>query len=505
MQQGMVYLVGAGPGDPGLITVKGLACLSKAEVIVYDHLLDECLMEAAQAGVEKIYAGKKAGCHALKQEEINQLLVDKAAAGKIVVRLKGGDPFVLGRGGEEAEALRNAGLPFEVVPGITSSISAPAYAGIPVTHRTLASSFSVITGHEDPAKETSSINWAKAAIATDTLVFLMGTANLPRIVAKLIEHGRAPQTPAAVIMNGTRPEQKVVTGTLDNIVEVARKGGIQPPSITVVGDVVSMRQKINWFDNRPLHGRKVLVTRSRSQASELSRALSARGAIAVELPVISIIAGDEARLDAAVNDAGRYDWVIFTSVNGVEAFFQSLDRQGKDSRWFAGSQIAAIGPATAAALEARCLRPDFMPAEYTAEAVLAGFGDEAVRGQRFLLPRADIAPPLLAEGLQQRGGEVVEIAAYRTRGEPGSDSDTAKSAAAGCEVITFCSSSTVEYLLKLIPAEELTGKIIACIGPVTAATAEQSGLKVTIQAGQHTIPGLVEAIEEYYAAEGDGE
>ncbi|ADJ25771.1 uroporphyrin-III C-methyltransferase [Dehalogenimonas lykanthroporepellens BL-DC-9] len=498
MRQGKVYLVGAGPGDPGLITVKGLECLSKAEVIVYDHLLDESLMEAAGTQAERIYAGKKAGCHALKQEEINRLLVEKAAQGKTVVRLKGGDPFVFGRGGEEAEELRAAGLPFEVVPGITSSIAAPAYAGIPVTHRTLASSFSVVTGHEDPTKETSSIDWANLATATDTLVFLMGTANLPNIVARLVQYGRPAETPAAVIMNGTRPEQKVVTGTLANIVERSREADIKPPSITVVGDVVRMRDVINWFDNRPLHGRKVLVTRSRRQASDMSRELKARGALPVELPVISIETGDERALDEAIR-RGAFDWVIFTSVNGVEAFFNRLQAAGKDARWFAGGRIAAIGPATGAALENRGLRPDSMPEQFTAAAVLAALSDQQIEGMDILLPRADIAPPLLAEGLRNMGGKITEIAAYRTRGEAGVSAEAAGRAAAECRVITFCSSSTVEHFLKKVSVDVLPADTItACIGPVTAATAEKLGLKVDIVAAEHTIPGLVTALEDYF-------
>lgn len=500
MRQGKVYLVGTGPGDPGLITVKGLACLSEAEVIVYDHLLDESLMDAAGAEAERIYAGKKAGCHALKQEEINRLLVEKASQGKVVVRLKGGDPFVLGRGGEEAEDLRAAGLPFEIVPGITSSISAPAYAGIPVTHRTLASSFSVVTGHEDPTKETSSIKWASLANATDTLVFLMGTANLPSIVARLVENGRSADTPAAVIMNGTCPEQKVVTGTLADIVELARNAEIRPPSITVVGDVVRMRDVINWFDNRPLHGLKVLVTRSRSQASELSRELKAHGAVPVELAVIKIEPGDEKALDGAIK-RGAFDWIIFSSVNGVQAFFQRLKKLGKDARWFAGGRIIAIGPATGEALESRGLTPDRMPEEYTAAAILDMLSDREIQGMEFLLPRADIAPPLLAETLKERGGQVTEIAAYRTRPESGVSAGEAARLAGECRVITFCSSSTVEHFLKKVPADSLPeNTVVACIGTVTAATAEKLGLKVDVVAPEHTIPGLVRAVEEYFRA-----
>lgn len=499
MAKGKVYLVGAGPGDAGLITVKGWDCLKKADVVVYDYLLDDQLLEAVPEQCEKIYAGKKAGCHALKQSEINQLLVDKALQGKNVVRLKGGDPFVLGRGGEEAEALRDNKLNFEVVPGVTSSIAAPAYAGIPVTHRTLASSFSVITGHEDPGKSESSIDWNRLAKATDTLVFLMGTANLSNIVARLVENGHAPETPAAIIMNGTRPAQKVVTGTLVDIVEIAAEADIRPPSITIVGEVVRMRAKINWFDNRPLHGKKVLVTRSRSQASIMARRLIERGAIPLELPVISIESGDEPQIDKAILDRGKFDWVVFTSVNGVAAFFKRLKAKHQDSRWFAGCRIAAIGPATAELLSEYGLTADFLPSAYKAETILAELRDEEINGKRFLLPRADIAPPLLAEGLRSRGGEVLEIAAYRTVRECGTHFEQARSLAEEAEIISFCSSSTVEHFLKLVDVSAIRdNKMIACIGPVTAKTAEKSGLRVDVVASEHTVSGLVEAIEIFF-------
>ena len=507
MKQGKVYLVGAGPGDTGLITVKGLECLKKAEVVVYDHLLDEVLLEAAPSGAEMIYAGKKAGCHALRQEEINQLLVDKAREGKLVVRLKGGDPFVLGRGGEEAEALVASGLPFEIVPGITSAIAAPAYAGIPVTHRSLASSFSVVTGHEDPTKGKSSINWEKLATATDTLVFLMGTANLPHIVAKLIENGRPPQTPTAIIREGTRPEQLVVTGTLANIVPKAKEAGIKPPAITVVGEVVRMREVIAWFDRRPLFGKRVLVTRSRSQASALSRLLAESGALPVEIPAIEIQQIENtAGLDSAIKNIDKYHWCILTSANGVDALFERLHALGGDSRWLKGVKMAAIGAATAEALETQGIKAEFVPKEFTTEGLLEGFGRQQIKGRRFLLPRADIAPPELTDGLRQLGAEVDEITAYRTVPATKSIAKGKKLLEeGGIDVITFTSSSTVTNLVQALGGNtDLIKKtVVACIGPVTAETAIKAGLEVAITAREHTIPGLVAALEEYYRERGE--
>jgi uroporphyrinogen III methyltransferase/synthase len=502
MKPGKVYLVGAGPGDAGLITVKGLGCLKMAEVVVYDYLLDKSLLEAAPAEAEKIYAGKKAGCHALKQGEINQLLVDKVRDGKIVVRLKGGDPFVLGRGGEEAEVLAENSLPFEIVPGITSSIAAPAYAGIPLTHRTLASSFSVITGHEDPTKGKTSINWERLAIATDTLVFLMGTTNLPNIVEKLLENGRPADTPTAVIRNGTRPDQQTITGTLANIVQKAKEADIKPPAITVVGEVVKMRQIIAWFDNKPLFGRRVLVTRSRSQASALSRLVTESGALPVEMPAIKIQKIDDTtEFDKSIKNIDTYNWCIFTSANGVDAFFDRLHALGGDSRWLKGVKIAAIGAATAEVLETHGIMAEFIPQDFTSDGLLEGFGSQPIKGQRFLLPRADIASPELTDGLRQLGTKVDEIIAYKSipaydsiaRGKKLLEED-------GIDVITFTSSSTVTNLVQALGGD--TGLInkatVACIGPVTVQTAREAGLKVAVTAREHTILGLVDALEEYY-------
>jgi uroporphyrinogen III methyltransferase/synthase len=501
LRDGKVYLVGAGPGDPGLITQKGLECLAQAEVIVYDHLLDERLLDSAQAAAEKIYAGKSASQHALEQEQINRLLVDRAKEGKLVVRLKGGDPFVLGRGGEEAEALVNNGIPFEIVPGISSSIAVPAYAGIPVTHRDAASSFAVITGHEDPAKASSRLQWDKLATGVDTLVFLMGMANIGQISAKLIENGRPPETPVAVINSGTRPAQKAVSGTLANIVEKARKAKLGPPSIIVVGEVVKLRNKLAWFDNRPLSGKRVLVTRSRQQASVLSKLLAEQGAEPVELPAIEIQPlKDTSDLDAALNNLSRYQWILFTSVNGIEAFFVRLLKQNLDSRDLKGISIGVIGPATAKALEKWGISADYMPRVYTTQGLLEGLKSLGVARKHFLLPRADIVDRELSDGLTKLKAIVHDVPAYRTL-EAVDQVDKARLLLSqdSIDVVTFASSSTVTSLAKALGKAPLPEKVkVAVIGPKTAKTAREAGLRVDIEAREQTIPGLVEAIVEYF-------
>jgi len=503
MNRGKVYLVGAGPGDPGLITVKGMDCLKQADVVVYDHLLDEQLLNVAPPQAERIYAGKRAAQHALEQDEINAFLVDKAREGKVVVRLKGGDPFVLGRGGEEGEALKREGLSFEVVPGVTSAVAVPAYAGVPVTHRGLASSFAVITGHEDPAKETSSLNWEHLSKGVDTLVFLMGTQNLGEIAARLVSNGRRLDTPVAVISNGTRPSQKTVTGTLKNIVEEVGRSKLKPPAIIVVGDVVAMREKLNWFENRPLFGKRVLVTRARHQASAMSRLLTERGAIPVELPVIEVTSSDGSRLEEAMRRLSFYHWILFTSVNGVVAFFERLQALGKDARTLHGIEVGAIGPATADALKREGITPDFIPTEFTSDGIVAGLGPRNITGKHFLLPRADIADNALVDGLRGMGAEVEEVPAYHTA-KPADSSLSVKRAISSGEidVVTFASSSTVSNLMAAMNNDaNLHGTRVACIGPKTAETARRVGLKVDIMAKESTIPALVDAIEEYFRKE----
>jgi len=501
---GKIYLVGAGPGDPELISVKGINCLKKAEVVFYDHLLDKRLLGFAPPEVEKIDVGKVAGKHTKPQDEINRLLVIKAREGKTVVRLKGGDPFVLGRGGEEGEALAQNNISFEVVPGITSAIAVPAYAGIPATHRGVSSSFTVITGHEDPGKETSSVNWEKLAMGADTLIFLMGMGNLPEIVEQLIKYGKPPGTPTAIIQNGTRSEQVTVTGSLENIVNRVQEQHLSSPAIIVVGEVVNLREKLRWFDNRSLFGKRILVTRARHQASTLSQLLAERGAQPIELPAIDIEISDSEELNETILDLKHYDWIIFTSVNAVTAFWQRLSELKQDSRILSGLKVGAVGITTGQALESRGITPDYIPEVHSNEGIIAGLKKLEVTGKRFLLPRADIADKALGEGINRLGASAKEIAVYQT--VPATEAITrAKALLMGGEidVITFTSSSTVSNLVAAFNGEKAqTGSaIIACIGPKTAETAEKAGLKVDIIATEQTIVSLVTAIEEHFGKE----
>ena len=500
---GKVYLVGAGPGDLGLITVKGMECLKLAEVVVYDRLVDERMLEGVRETAERIYVGKSREGHTLTQAGINQVLVEKALQGKTVVRLKGGDSFVLGRGGEEAETMVDNHIPFEVVPGVISGVAVPAYAGIPVTHRGIAVSFAIIAGNEDPAKKGSTINWEKLTGGVDTLVFLMGVENLSKIVAKLLQYGRTSDTPVAIIMNGTRVNQRTITGTLADIVSLAEKEDVKPPAIIIVGEVVKLREKIRWFDNRPLYGKRVLVTRARQQASTLSRQLAGLGALPVELPAIDIQPVEDNReLDRAIKNIGDYGWVLFTSTNGVDAFFNRLRNLQLDARALKSINIGAIGPATAQSLETRGIIADYLPAVYTTRGILDGLKKHKVAGQKFLLPRADIADEELTEGLSALGAKVNEVTAYRTIPAAEAIARAKKMLKSGeIDVITFTSSSTVTNLVSAFRGEklEVNGARIACIGAKTAETAAKAGLKVDILAREATIPGLVAAIEEYFA------
>ncbi len=502
MSAGKVYLVGAGPGDPGLITVKGLECLKLADVVLYDQLLDDRLLASARPDAEKVYVGKSGKRHAMEQDEINRLLVEKALDGKTVVRLKGGDPFVFGRGGEEAEALVERGIPFEIVPGVTSAVAVPAYAGIPVTHRGLASSFAVVTGHEAPGKQQSSIDWKALATATDTIVFLMGAGNLAGIAGQLVANGKPASTPVAMVQSGTTPRQRTLVATLADIADRAAEAGLQAPAVIIVGEVAQLRETLKWFDTRPLFGKRVLVTRSTSQASALSRLLMERGAWPVEMPVIAIEpAQDPQALDAAVRRAREYDWVVFTSVNGVEAFGERLTALKLDARCLGDARIAAIGEATAAALQRFCLRADCVPTDFTGVGLLAALKETGMRGQRFLLLRADIASKELDHGLREAGATVDDVVAYRTVAPKGGVAAGREALLAGqIDVVTFASSSTLRNLVALLddaPAA-LARTVVACIGPVTAATGRECGLRVDVEADRHTIPGLVDAIEAYF-------
>jgi uroporphyrinogen III methyltransferase/synthase len=505
MKAGRVYLVGAGPGDPGLISQKGLECLAQADVVVYDRLIDERLLDSAPLETEKIYVGKTALEHAMEQNEINQLLVDKAKEGKIVVRLKGGDPFVLGRGGEEAQTLGHDGIPFEIVPGVSSAVAVPAYAGIPVTHRGVASSFAVITGHEAADKDSSSIAWEKLATGVDTLVFLMGMHNLPGIVEKLVKYGRPPNTPIAVIKDGTGPQQRTIVGSLTDIVDKVTEQQFTAPAVIVIGEVVRLREKLRWFDNRPLFGKRILVTRARRQASVLSRLLSEHGAQAIELPAIDIQPIPNTNgLDRAISNLAQYQWVLFTSVNGVEAFFQRLHSQKLDSRALHNLRIGSIGPATAKALETRGIAVDYLPEVYTSQGFITGLKDWDISGQRFLLPRADIADKELTQGIGQLGAEAHDVAIYQTVAATDTLSQAKEMLISGeIDIITFTSSSTVSNLMAVFEGKTamVNNTKVACIGPKTTDTAIRAGLKADIVAKEHTIPGLVTAIEQYFGEE----
>jgi uroporphyrinogen III methyltransferase/synthase len=500
---GKVYLIGAGPGDPGLFTLKGKRCLEEADVVAYDALANHRLLAHAKPSAEMIYVGKRGGQHALPQEEIGRLLVERARAGKIVARLKGGDPFIFGRGGEEAEELAAAGVPFEVVPGVTSAVAAPAYAGIPLTHRDFTSTVAFVTGHEDPTKEDTGIAWDKIATGIGTLVFLMGVSQLPEIVKRLIEHGRSPETPAAVIRWGTRADQTVVTGTLATLVE--RCAGMKPPALIVVGEVVALREKLRWFEDKPLFGKRILITRAREQASAFAQRLEAAGAEVVEFPAIQIEPPESWKpLDASIGRLREYQWVVFTSANGVRFFWDRLQRAGRDVRDLFGIVVCAIGPATAAALLDRGIRADLVPAEFKAEGLLEAMGDERVRGKRILLARAAEAREVLPEELTRRGAIVDVVPAYRTvRNTANAEELRGLLRDGRVHAVTFTSSSTVRYFLELVGVEAtqlLRGVVVASIGPITAETAAGHGIVSHIVPESYTIPALVDALVRHFRA-----
>ena len=501
MKNKIVYLVGSGPGDPGLITVKGLECIKKADVIVYDYLVNSVLLRNARKGVELIYVGKKGNQHTMEQDDINQLLVDKANENKIVTRLKGGDPYVFGRGGEEAIVLRENNILFEVVPGITAAIASPNYAGIPVTHRTCTSTFGLITGHEDPTKDQSDVDWEKLSTGLGTLTFYMGIKNLPNIVNQLVKHGRSADTPVAVIRWGTTTHQETVTGTLSTIVEIAKD--IKPPAITIVGEVVNLRDQLNWFESRPLFGKTIIVTRSRDQASVFSDQLIDLGANVLEYPTINITDPDDfGPLDRELKNLGSTDWLIFTSVNGVDAFFNRIFELGRDVRDLKGVKICSIGPSTTERIKGFHVSIDCQPPKYVAESVIEALKKvDEIKGKRFLMPRTDIARSYIPEELEKLGAEVSDIIAYKT--ELATDGDNIvldKLKDGEVDIVTFTSASTVKNFVKIIGEDNLSAfkdnVQFASIGPITNESAKGMDIEISIKAEEYTIPGLVQAIVE---------
>ena len=501
-EKGICILAGAGPGDLGLVTLKVRDEVSRADVIVYDALCNPEILKWAPPAAEIIYAGKRANQHALKQDETNALLVQKTAEGKRVVRLKGGDPFVFGRGGEEAEELVKAGLRFEIVPGISSVIAAPAYAGIPVTHREHTAQFTVFTGHEDPTKPESTLDYEGLAKNPGTKIMLMGVERIGVIAEKLIAHGARTDLPVALVRWGTTGRQETLVGQLDNIAQKVADAGFKAPAVCIMGDVVTLREKLNWFENRPLFGKRIVVTRTRKQASALSDRLRDLGADVIELPTIRIDPPkDLVEFGQLVRDAHTYDWLIFTSPNGVEAFFEMFYRIFKDAREIGGVRIAAIGPATAAKVREYHLTVDLQPEEYVAEGVIAAFKKEGdVENLKILIARAEVARDVLPESLSKLGAIVDVAVAYRTVPETNDVSGgMARFRDEGADLVTFTSSSTVENFLALkLPMPQ--GIKVASIGPVTSKTATDQGLTVDAEAKVFDIPGLVDAIKKLYGA-----
>jgi uroporphyrinogen III methyltransferase / synthase len=492
-----VYLVGAGPGDPGLLTVRGAELLAHADVVVYDRLAPRALLDLARPSAQLLAAGKAPGQVEMTQDEINAALVEHGAAGRTVVRLKGGDPFVFGRGGEEAEALRAAGIPFEVVPGITSAIAAPAYAGIPVTHRGRSTHVTVVTGHEDPGKGHADVDWDALGRAGGTLVILMGAGRIGDIAKRLVDGGRAADTPVAAVRNGTRPDQQTVRATLATIADA----DVKAPAAIVVGDVAAL--DLAWFEKRPLFGRSVVVTRAREQASELRSRLEALGAEVLELPAIAI-----EPIEFALPPLHHYAWLVFTSANGVEAFFaRGLAPAGLDVRALYGVRVAAIGPGTADALTVHGVNADLVPERFVAESLLEGFPAPGAPGERVLVARAETARDVLPRGLQGKGHEVDVLAVYRTVPVEPDAVMVARVRRGDVDAITFTSSSTVENFCAAVGTLPQSEPLVISIGPITSKTAAERGLRVDAEADPHTIDGvvaaLVHALQSRTAGEGN--
>jgi len=498
---GTVYLVGAGPGDPGLLTLRGKECLEWADVVVSDYLANAVLLDFAPVDAERVFVGKTRGCHPTPQEEINRLLIDYARRGKIVVRLKGGDPYLFGRGGEEAQVLHAAGIPFEVVPGVTAASAAAAYSGIPLTHRDLTSSVALVTGHARSGKADTNIDWAKLATGVGTLVFYMGMTNLATLVTNLLQNGRAPETPVAVVYWASTARQQTLVATLATVQDRLQQTSIKPPALIIVGEVVSLRNELNWFENRPLFGKRILVTRAAEQAAQLVRLLTDAGAEALVCPLIAIAPPDDpVPLDAAIDQLAATDLLILTSVNAVHWFFRRLAERGLDARALQGVELVAVGPKTAAAFTQFGLKPDLVPDEYHAEGVIACLKQRGVDGKRILYPHADLAREVIPKQLTALGAEVIAPVAYRNICPPESVTLLKTYLSEDPDAITLTSSSTLTNLLALAEnAEaELNDIPLISIGPQTSATIRQAGLTVAAEAAPSTLEGLVAAMVEYF-------
>ena len=492
---GVVFLVGAGPGDPGLMTARALELIASADAILYDRLIPEGALSGARDDAELLYAGKAPGDAAMSQDAINDALVERATGGLSVVRLKGGDPFVFGRGGEEAEACRAAGVEFEVVPGVTAGVAAPAYAGIPVTHRDDASAVAFVTGHEDPAKADTALDWDALGRFPGTLVLYMGVKNLPDIARRLIDAGRDPAEPAAAIERGTLPGQRAVVATLESLASEVERQGLRPPSILLFGGVAARREEIGWLERRPLHGKRVVVTRARAQASGMARTLEALGAQVVELPAIRTeprIETEEVR--AAIESLHTYALVCVTSPNGARLLFQAMDARGFDARALSQAQVAAIGPGTARALREGGVIADVVPERFVAEALVEALAEVPVQGKPVLVARAAEARDVLPDALRERGAEVDVVALYETVRETPAPEEIERAMEA--DYVTFTSSSTVKNFLEVTGGRVPAGARIVSIGPVTSETAREAGLEVAVEADQHDPDGLVTALIE---------
>jgi len=501
---GRLYLVGAGPGDPGLLTLKGKRCLEQADIVIYDYLANPRLLDYARPDAERRLVGKHGGGTRVEQSTINALIIEEASQGKTVVRLKGGDPFIFGRGAEEAVAASDAGIEFEIVPGVSSAVAVPAYAGIPLTHRELASNVIFTTGYEYPNKPEPAVRWSELARSGSTLVILMAQRQLGANMSKLIDAGLDPATPVAVIEWGTRADQRTVVGSAATIAALASEQDIKPPALAVVGAVVRLRDQLSWFERQPLFGRRIVITRPRAQAPEFAERLEAWGAEVVPFPTIETAAPPSfAAFDNAIRRASDFDWVVFTSANGVRAFFERLRSVDADVRDWHRARFAAIGPQTARALEGYCVGVATVPDEFRAEAVVAALVKTGVAGKRILLPRAAGARSVLPQQLRQHGATVEDVPTYTTV-VPQADAQVLQDLlmSDAVDLVTFTSSSTVHNFVTLLKgkvADVLRHTTIGCIGPVTADTARSYGMQVAVQPIAYTVPAFVDALVEFFA------